>query len=193
MECSAWRSLVRGAAFNLGAFSILARLPLPGARSEARGAAQGDPARSHAGWRPDRSAECSGQAYVAAMKLAAQSLKLELSEFAVRAPADLEGAFAPMAVKPVGAFVTMDEPVQTYNVEPSARLVESPARRMGISRICVGWRLYWIWGQLPPDVATGGDVHGQDSQRGKTRRPTGRTGDDVPHHRECCTFIAGVP
>ena len=36
---------------------------------------------------PDRSGECSGQAYVAAMKLAAQLLKLELSEFAVRASA----------------------------------------------------------------------------------------------------------
>jgi putative ABC transport system substrate-binding protein len=63
-----------------------------------------------------------GKPYVAAMKLAAQSLKLELSEFSVRAPADLEGAFAAMAAKPVGAFVTMEEPVQTYNVAATARL-----------------------------------------------------------------------
>jgi putative ABC transport system substrate-binding protein len=63
-----------------------------------------------------------GQPYVAAMRLAAQSLKLELAEFAVRAPADLEGAFAAMAAKPVGAFVTAEDPVQIYTVEASARL-----------------------------------------------------------------------
>ena len=38
-----------------------------------------------------------GKPYVAAMKLMARSLKLELSEFAVREPTDLEGAFAAMA------------------------------------------------------------------------------------------------
>jgi putative tryptophan/tyrosine transport system substrate-binding protein len=63
-----------------------------------------------------------GKPYLAAMKLMAQSLKLELSEFAVREPTDLEGAFAAMAAKPVGAFVTMEEPVLIYNAEASARL-----------------------------------------------------------------------
>jgi putative tryptophan/tyrosine transport system substrate-binding protein len=63
-----------------------------------------------------------GKPYLAAMKLAAQSLKLELSEFAVREPTDLEGAFAAMAAKSVGAFVTMEEPVLIYNAEASARL-----------------------------------------------------------------------
>ena len=37
----------------------------------------------------------------------------------------LEGAFTAMAAKPVGAFVTMEEPVQTYNVEASARLAKN--------------------------------------------------------------------
>jgi putative ABC transport system substrate-binding protein len=63
-----------------------------------------------------------GKPYLAAMKLAAQPLKLELSEFAVREPTDLEGAFVAMAAKPVGAFVTMEEPVLIYNAEASAKL-----------------------------------------------------------------------
>jgi len=63
-----------------------------------------------------------GKPYLAAMKLAAQPLKLELSEFAVREPTDLEGAFVAMTAKPVGAFVTMEEPVLIYNAEASAKL-----------------------------------------------------------------------
>jgi putative ABC transport system substrate-binding protein len=63
-----------------------------------------------------------GKPYLAAMKLAAEPLKLELSEFAVREPTDLEGAFAAMAAKPVGGFVTMEEPVLIYNAEASAKL-----------------------------------------------------------------------
>jgi putative ABC transport system substrate-binding protein len=63
-----------------------------------------------------------GKPYLAAMKVTAQSLKLELSEFAVREPTDLDGAFAAMAAKPVGAFVTMEEPVLIYNAEASAKL-----------------------------------------------------------------------
>jgi putative tryptophan/tyrosine transport system substrate-binding protein len=63
-----------------------------------------------------------GKPYLAAMKLAAQLLKLELSEFAVREPTDLEGAFVAMTAKPVGAFVTMEEPVLIYNAEASAKL-----------------------------------------------------------------------
>ncbi|HWX29609.1 MAG TPA: ABC transporter substrate-binding protein [Steroidobacteraceae bacterium] len=60
--------------------------------------------------------------YLAAMKLAAQSLKLELSEFAVRVPSDLAGAFAAMTAKPVGAFVRIEEPVPIYNAEAIAQL-----------------------------------------------------------------------
>ena len=63
-----------------------------------------------------------GKPYLAAMKLAAQSLKLELSEFAVREPADLEGAFAAMVAKSVAAFVTIEEPVLIYNAAASAKL-----------------------------------------------------------------------
>ena len=59
---------------------------------------------------------------LAAMKLTAQSLKLELSEFAVRESADLESAFAAMAAKPVGAFVITEDPVLIYNSEISAKL-----------------------------------------------------------------------
>jgi putative ABC transport system substrate-binding protein len=63
-----------------------------------------------------------GKPYLAAMKIAAQSLQLDLSEFAVREPTDLEGAFAAMAAKRVIAFVTMEEPVLIYNAEATARL-----------------------------------------------------------------------
>jgi putative ABC transport system substrate-binding protein len=59
---------------------------------------------------------------LAAIKLTAQSLKLELSEFAVRESADLESAFAAMAAKPVGAFVITEDPVLIYNPEISAKL-----------------------------------------------------------------------
>ena len=63
-----------------------------------------------------------GRPYVPAMQRMAQSLKLELSEYAVREASDLEGVFAAMAAKPVRAFVTMEEPVLIYNAEASARL-----------------------------------------------------------------------
>jgi len=59
---------------------------------------------------------------LSAMKLTAQSLKLELSEFAVREPTDLEGAFAAMAAKPVAAFVIVEDPTLSYNAETEARL-----------------------------------------------------------------------
>jgi putative ABC transport system substrate-binding protein len=59
---------------------------------------------------------------LSAMRLTAQSLKLELSEFAAREPADLEGAFAAMAAKPVGAFVIPEDPMLIYNAEASAKL-----------------------------------------------------------------------
>jgi putative tryptophan/tyrosine transport system substrate-binding protein len=56
------------------------------------------------------------------MRLAAQSLKVELSEFAAREVTDLEGAFAAMAAKPVGAFVVTEDPMLIYNTEASAKL-----------------------------------------------------------------------
>jgi putative ABC transport system substrate-binding protein len=59
---------------------------------------------------------------LAAMRLTAQSLKLELSEFAVRSATDLESVFATMAGKPLGAFVTTDDPVLIYNREIIAKL-----------------------------------------------------------------------
>ena len=57
-----------------------------------------------------------------AMKNAAQSLKLELVEFLVREPTDLEGVFVAMAAKPVGAFVIQEDPMLIYNAELSAKL-----------------------------------------------------------------------
>jgi putative ABC transport system substrate-binding protein len=60
--------------------------------------------------------------YLAAIRLAAQSLKLELSEFAVHEATDLEGAFAAMAAKPISAFVTLEDPAQIYNAEAIAKL-----------------------------------------------------------------------
>ncbi len=60
--------------------------------------------------------------FISAMKITANSLKLELVEFAVRGPADLEGAFAAMAAKPVGAFIMIEEPILIFNVEACANL-----------------------------------------------------------------------
>ena len=59
---------------------------------------------------------------LSAMRLTAQSLKVELSEFGVREVTDLEGAFAAMAAKPVGAFVVTEDPMLIYNTEASAKL-----------------------------------------------------------------------
>jgi putative ABC transport system substrate-binding protein len=59
---------------------------------------------------------------LSAMRLTAQSLNVQLSEFAAREPADLEGAFAAMAAKPVGAFVITEDPMLIYNTEASAKL-----------------------------------------------------------------------
>jgi len=59
---------------------------------------------------------------LSAMRLTAQALKVELSEFAAREPADLEGAFAAMAAKSVGALVITEDPMLIYNTEASAKL-----------------------------------------------------------------------
>jgi len=64
----------------------------------------------------------SKEPVLSAMRLTAQSLKVELTEFAVREPADLEAAFAAMAAKPVGALVITEDPVLIYNAEASAKL-----------------------------------------------------------------------
>jgi putative tryptophan/tyrosine transport system substrate-binding protein len=46
---------------------------------------------------------------VPAMEVAAQSLKLELAQFAVRGPAEFEGSFAAMAARRVDALVVLDD------------------------------------------------------------------------------------
>jgi putative tryptophan/tyrosine transport system substrate-binding protein len=57
---------------------------------------------------------------LAAVNTTAQSLKLELEQFPVRAPTDLNGAFSAMAAKSVGAFVITEDPMLIYNVSTSA-------------------------------------------------------------------------
>lgn len=59
---------------------------------------------------------------LAAMKVTAAALEVQLSEFTVGAAADLEGAFAAMAAKPVVAFVITEDPMLIYNTEVSAEL-----------------------------------------------------------------------
>jgi putative tryptophan/tyrosine transport system substrate-binding protein len=59
---------------------------------------------------------------VPAMKRTAQSLKMELSQFVVREPTDLEGAFAAMATKRVSAVVIVEDPMLVYNAAVSATL-----------------------------------------------------------------------
>jgi putative ABC transport system substrate-binding protein len=59
---------------------------------------------------------------LSAMRMTAQSLKMELSEFAVREATDLEAAFKAMGVKSVGAFVIAEDPMLIYNTEASAKL-----------------------------------------------------------------------
>jgi putative tryptophan/tyrosine transport system substrate-binding protein len=52
---------------------------------------------------------------LAAVKSAAQSLKLDLSEFPARSVGELEGAIAAMAARQVGAFVIPEDPMLIYN------------------------------------------------------------------------------
>jgi putative tryptophan/tyrosine transport system substrate-binding protein len=61
---------------------------------------------------------------VPAMRLTAQSLKLELHQFGVRGPSEFEGAFEAMAAKRVGALVVMDD--ATLKPTPSA-MTRKPA------------------------------------------------------------------
>ena len=59
---------------------------------------------------------------LSAMRRAAQSLKVELLEFAPREAKDLEGVFAAMVAKAVGAFVITEDPMLIYNTKVSAKL-----------------------------------------------------------------------
>jgi putative ABC transport system substrate-binding protein len=59
---------------------------------------------------------------VPAMEVAAKSLKLELQQFAVRGPGDLDNAFAAMAKIRVDAVVTTDDPVLVANFGAIAKL-----------------------------------------------------------------------
>jgi putative tryptophan/tyrosine transport system substrate-binding protein len=64
----------------------------------------------------------SREPVLSAMRATAQSLKVELLEFAVREPAELEATFAAMAAKPVGAFAITEDPVLIYNTKAIAGL-----------------------------------------------------------------------
>ena len=57
-----------------------------------------------------------------AMKVAAQSLKLELAQFAVRGPAEFEGSFAAMATRHVGGFVVLDDNMLITQAQAIANL-----------------------------------------------------------------------
>ncbi|MGZ5836387.1 MAG: ABC transporter substrate-binding protein, partial [Xanthobacteraceae bacterium] len=59
---------------------------------------------------------------LAEMQRSAQSLKLELSEFAARDANDFDSVFAAMAAKNVGAFVVTEDPMLIYNSAASAKL-----------------------------------------------------------------------
>jgi putative tryptophan/tyrosine transport system substrate-binding protein len=56
------------------------------------------------------------------MSRVAQSLKLELHQFDVRAPTEFEGAFAAMAAKRIGALVVIDDAVALSNAPAVAAL-----------------------------------------------------------------------
>jgi len=57
-----------------------------------------------------------------AMEATAHSLKLELQQYGVRGPGDIDSAFAAMAKRRVDAVVTIDEPVLSANSEVIANL-----------------------------------------------------------------------
>ena len=59
---------------------------------------------------------------LAALKSAAQSLKLELAEFPARSAGELEGAVAAMVGKQVGGFVIPEDPMLIYNSSTIANL-----------------------------------------------------------------------
>ena len=59
---------------------------------------------------------------VPAMKQTAQSLKVELHQFRISDPAELEGAFAAMAARRVGALVAIDDATLIANAALIAKL-----------------------------------------------------------------------
>jgi putative tryptophan/tyrosine transport system substrate-binding protein len=59
---------------------------------------------------------------VPAMKLTAESLKLQLHQFGVRGPAEFDGAFAAMATERVGALVVIDDATLIANAPTIAKL-----------------------------------------------------------------------
>jgi len=81
---------------------------------------------------------------VPAMRLTAQSLKLELHQFGVRGPAEFEGAFAAMVAKRVGALVVLDDNTLIVNALGIAKLASE--QRLPAS----GW----------PDFASAGGLIG---------------------------------
>jgi putative ABC transport system substrate-binding protein len=81
---------------------------------------------------------------VPAMRLTAQSLKLELHQFGVRGPAEFEGAFAAMAARRVRALVVLDDNTLTVNALGIAKLASE--QRLPAS----GW----------PDFAVAGGLMG---------------------------------
>jgi putative ABC transport system substrate-binding protein len=56
------------------------------------------------------------------MEATAHSLKLELQQYGVRGPGDIDSAFAAMAKRRVDAVVSTDEPVLTVNAQVIANL-----------------------------------------------------------------------
>jgi putative ABC transport system substrate-binding protein len=64
----------------------------------------------------------SAEAIISAVKLTAQPIKVEVSEFAAREVSDLEGAIAAMAARQVTAFVVAEDPMLIYNSEATAQL-----------------------------------------------------------------------
>ena len=59
---------------------------------------------------------------VPAMKQTAQSLKVELHQYGIRHPAELEGAFAAMAARRIGALVAIDDATLIANAALIAKL-----------------------------------------------------------------------
>jgi putative tryptophan/tyrosine transport system substrate-binding protein len=67
-------------------------------------------------------ANASADSVLSAMRQTAQALKVELSSFAAREAADLEGAVAAMAENQIGGFVLTEDPMLIYNSDVIAAL-----------------------------------------------------------------------
>jgi hypothetical protein len=83
---------------------------------------------------------------VPAIRLTAQTLRLELHPFGVREPEEFEGAFVAMAAKRVGAVVVIDDATLIANASAVARLALQ--QRLPSS----GWR----WARHPVDPTLSG-------------------------------------